>query len=47
LRTTGYFDAAAIDNLWSKFLKGDPTVTWSRVWPLITLADWMKNNHIE
>ena len=47
LGNTEYFDAAAINALWAKFLKGDPTVTWSRVWPLITLADWMKNNHIE
>lgn len=46
LGNTEYFDAAAINALWAKFLKGDPTVTWSRVWPLITLADWMKNNHI-
>jgi len=47
LGNTQYFDSAAIDALWTKFLKGDNTVTWSRVWPLITLADWMKNNHIE
>jgi asparagine synthase (glutamine-hydrolysing) len=27
-------------NLWSRFLKGDPRVTWSRVWPLVTLSNW-------
>jgi len=29
-----------INKLWNSFLKGDPRVTWSRVWPLVTLGNW-------
>lgn len=46
LGETRYFNAAAIQEMWAKFLKDDPRVTWSRIWPLITLAEWMKNNRI-
>ena len=28
--------------LWSRFLKGDPSVTFSRIWPLVVLAQWSK-----
>jgi len=38
------FHATALHDLWKRFEKGDPSVTWSRVWPLIVLADWMKRN---
>ena len=47
LSNTPYFKAVAVNGLWVKFLNGDPRVKWSHVWPLITLADWMKNNRIE
>ena len=30
-----------------KFQKGDKRVTWSRVWPLIVLENWLKENEIE
>ncbi|MGZ3864412.1 MAG: asparagine synthase (glutamine-hydrolyzing) [Bacteroidia bacterium] len=26
--------------LWQKFLKNDPRVSWSRIWPLVTLSNW-------
>jgi asparagine synthase (glutamine-hydrolysing) len=33
----------AVNNLWQAFLKGDPQITWSRIWPLVTLGNWQKN----
>lgn len=42
-----YFNAQAIQELWSRFLRNDPMVTWSRVWPIITLVDWMERNEVE
>ena len=33
--------------LWSRFLNRDPLVSWSRIWLLITLAQWLKDNNIE
>jgi asparagine synthase (glutamine-hydrolysing) len=35
-----------IDLLWTKFLAGNKRVSWSRVWPLVVLGDWMKSNLI-
>ena len=35
-----------VDKLWSGFLKGDKRVTWSRVWPLVVLGDWMQTNSV-
>ncbi|PCJ83882.1 MAG: asparagine synthase (glutamine-hydrolyzing) [Flavobacteriales bacterium] len=32
---------------WNSFLKGDKRVTWSRVWPLVVLENWMLKNDIE
>jgi len=47
LKSTGLFKAQALDSLWQKFLRKDPSVSWSRVWPLIVLSDWMHQNEIE
>jgi asparagine synthase (glutamine-hydrolysing) len=33
----------AVNNLWQAFLKGNPQITWSRIWPLVTLGNWQKN----
>jgi asparagine synthase (glutamine-hydrolysing) len=35
-----------ITELWQKYLKGDPTVTWSRVWHIVVLNNWLKQNNI-
>jgi len=35
------------DRLWQAFLHDDPQTTWSRVWPLVALSAWMKQNDIE
>jgi len=37
------FNPHAVKNLWNSFLKGDPQVTWSRVWLLVALGNWQKN----
>ena len=42
LETMG-FNPHAVKNLWNSFLKGDPQVTWSRVWLLVALGNWQKN----
>jgi asparagine synthase (glutamine-hydrolysing) len=39
-------NAQGIEEAWKRFQKGDASITWSRIWPLITLAAWMKNNHV-
>jgi asparagine synthase (glutamine-hydrolysing) len=37
----------AVKNLWVRFLNGDKTVTWSRVWHLVVLNNWIKENKID
>ncbi|MBP7515767.1 MAG: asparagine synthase (glutamine-hydrolyzing) [Flavobacteriales bacterium] len=41
------FDEAGVRHLWQRFLSGDKRVTWSRVWYLVVLADWIERNGIE
>lgn len=36
-------DQREVDFLWQRFLKGDPRITWSRVWPLVTLCNWNRS----
>lgn len=41
------FHASGVNALWQRFLKGDPAVTWSRVWMLVVLEEWMHANAID
>jgi len=34
------FNEKEINNLWNKFLLGDPQVNWSRIWPLVSLGNY-------
>jgi asparagine synthase (glutamine-hydrolysing) len=38
------FQARGLNALWNRFLKNDPLVSWSRIWHLVVLSDWMKRN---
>jgi asparagine synthase (glutamine-hydrolysing) len=41
------FIESELDKLWSLFLAGDPRFTWSRIWHLVVLSDWLERNGIE
>ncbi|MEO7080080.1 MAG: asparagine synthase (glutamine-hydrolyzing) [Flavobacteriales bacterium] len=41
------FNAHGVNGLWKRFLEGDLAVTWSRVWMLVVLEEWMQANRIE
>lgn len=36
-----------VQNLWKRFLNNDKTVTWSRIWHLVVLNNWLKTNKLE
>jgi asparagine synthase (glutamine-hydrolysing) len=36
----------AVRSLWTRFLTGDATVTWSRIWHLVVLNNWIKENEL-
>jgi len=41
-----FCNAEAVLGLWKRFLNNDPTVTWSRVWHIVVLNNWLKRNNI-
>lgn len=41
------FNEAEVLKLWSSFLANDPRVSWSRIWHLIVLENWLLENNIE
>jgi asparagine synthase (glutamine-hydrolysing) len=42
-----YFDEKEIHNLWKRFLNNDPRITWSRIWYLAVLGEWLQKNEVE
>ncbi|NEM98884.1 asparagine synthase (glutamine-hydrolyzing) [Pontibacter burrus] len=36
-----------VQQLWQRFLAGDPAVTWARVWYLVVLENWLEAHGIE
>lgn len=40
------FEGFDLKTKWSAFLSGDINVTWSRLWPLVVLGHWMRQNDI-
>lgn len=47
LDAKGILKPNASKNLWDRFLNDDPLVTWSRVWHLVVLNDWIDKNTID
>jgi asparagine synthase (glutamine-hydrolysing) len=41
LAGSGIFSPAAIRDMWTAFLDGRKTVSWSRLWTLVVLGDWL------
>lgn len=41
------FHSRGVLGLWEQFLKDDPMVSWSRVWPLIVLENWLQTHNVE
>lgn len=36
-----YFKDNSVIELWDGFQKGNPSITFSRIWPLVVLEEWM------
>jgi len=41
------FNSPEIDKIWTAFLNGDPKVSWSRIWPMVVLGNWLEKNGID
>jgi len=46
LKNSEHFNAKELDRLWKNFLTGNKMVTWSRIWPLVVLSNWLKENNV-
>jgi asparagine synthase (glutamine-hydrolysing) len=42
----GVFRPAEVQRLWSTFLAGGREVTWSRLWLLVALEEWLESNGV-
>jgi asparagine synthase (glutamine-hydrolysing) len=40
----GIFESKELEGMWSRFLNGDKNVTWSRLWHLIILNQWIREH---
>jgi asparagine synthase (glutamine-hydrolysing) len=47
LRDSGHFNSAELETIWKQFLSGNKLITWSRIWTLVVLANWMKENDVK
>jgi asparagine synthase (glutamine-hydrolysing) len=44
LSGSGLFNVATIRAMWGGFLEGRKTVSWSRLWTLVVLGDWLERH---
>ncbi len=42
----GIFDVAGVQKLWAAFLQGSRSVSWSRLWVLVALEEWLEQNQV-
>jgi len=46
LKSLGVFNENELENLWQRFLSNDPRIIWSRIWPLVVLGFWLRENEV-
>jgi asparagine synthase (glutamine-hydrolysing) len=47
LSKRSFFVEQEVMKLWKGFLANDPQLTWSRIWYLVVLENWLQENQIE
>ncbi len=47
LASRGYFNEKETLDLWQHFMNGDKRITWSRIWYLVVLENWLQENNIQ
>lgn len=43
----GIFDIGEVENLWRSFIGGSRDVSWSRLWILVALEEWLERNQTQ
>lgn len=47
LKTRSFVNKGEVEKYWHRFLKGDQSVNWSKIWTLVVLESWLKENNID
>jgi|GEM_PF-924050 len=47
IKNIKYINSKGIDGIWKAFEKNDKRVDWSRIWHLVVLGHWIKENNVE
>ena len=47
LKRRAEFNPDAIEKIWQQFLSKDPRVSYSRIWPMVVLGNWLEKKGIE
>jgi len=47
LSKRSFFNENSIMQLWKDFLNNNPRITWSRIWHLVVLENWLQQNNVE
>jgi len=47
IKNIKYINSKGVDKVWKAFEKKDKRVDWSRIWHLVVLGHWIKENNIE
>lgn len=42
----GVFDASEVNKLWGAFINGSREISWSRLWILVALEEWLERNQV-
>lgn len=46
LNSKSLFEKGSVIELWKRFQKDDPLISWSRIWHLATLNHWLDTNNV-
>ena len=47
LKNLKIFNSLEIDSIWNKFENNNPRYSWSKIWSLVVLGNWLEDNKIE
>jgi len=47
INSRGIFDSGEVRRLWKSFLDGSSEISWSRLWVLVVLEEWLEQNQVQ
>ncbi|MBN4071356.1 asparagine synthase (glutamine-hydrolyzing) [Crocinitomix catalasitica] len=47
LKNISYISSKEVEAMWNRFQNNHKSISWSRIWPLVVLGHWIKENKID